>query len=158
MRLAKALAPVCAAAFAAVVFSAGGAMADDGSLISMPISPTIGALCFATNQVGNGNALQNITCTQSSTNPTPPANGGVTGQEVIFGPQLALEPGQQGASQAVCPPGKVLTGGGYLIDDVPPFYSAPSAFDPTTTWQAVVSNTTNKTQHVQARAVCVNAG
>lgn len=162
MKLTRTFATACTTAAAAVLLSAGGAAADD-DLISALNNPAVGAVCFPSGQVGSGNTFsgtQNINCAQSTdqtiTNPTPPANGGVTGQEVVFSEETFLEPGQQGGATAECPAGKVVTGGGYDKDtELGLFYNGRYAFG--SGWQVVGWNFTNRRVSLRAHAVCVDS-
>ncbi|WP_241695311.1 hypothetical protein [Streptomyces sp. C] len=91
--------------------------------MSLLNNPAVGAVCFPSGQVGSGNTFngtQNINCSQSTsqsvTNPTPPADGGVTGREEVFASSPApIQPGQRGGASVQCPEGKISTGGGHQL-------------------------------------------
>ncbi|MFH8892949.1 hypothetical protein [Streptomyces sp. NPDC017949] len=163
MKLTRTLATVCTTAAAAVILCAGGAAAD-GELVSALNNPAIGAACFPSGQVGSGNTFygtQNINCSQSTsqdiTAPTPPADGGVTGEEVVR-VQGTIPPQQVAAVIAECPPGKVVTGGGFsksravnVLDST----SGPGANR--TLWFATGHNPTDSVEVLAVSAVCVDA-
>lgn len=153
---------MCTAAAATVILSAGGAAADD-DLISALNNPAVGAVCYPSGQVGSGNTFngtQNVGCAQSTdqtvTNPTPPANGGVTGQEVRRR-TVTIEPQTFNGAYVQCPAGKVVTGGGFEIGNLEPVVLQNRPSDDETAWIVGVGNTTDRQITIIAYAVCVDA-
>ncbi|MFJ3721522.1 hypothetical protein ACIPYQ_03010 [Streptomyces sp. NPDC090045] len=156
---------MCSAAAAAVTLSAGGAAAD-GELASALNNPAIGAVCFPSGQVGSGNTFngtQNINCSQSTaqsvSNPATPADGGVTGQEVVFSDAISVAPHDFGVATATCPPGKVITGGGYQKEpQLKTIFNAPGSSSPNgTEWVVSARNDTDEPDTFVAWAVCVDS-
>ncbi|MGR4884280.1 hypothetical protein ACIPUC_33390 [Streptomyces sp. LARHCF249] len=167
MKLTRTLASACTVAAAAVLLGLGEAAADD-DLVSALNNPAIGAVCFPSGQVGSGNTFngtQNSTCAQSTdqtiTNPTPPADNGATGWVTVTVNSGPIAPGQRGGTQAMCPVGKVATGGG---QEFFPFMSTWDSIesDPTesgngqTGWQVFARNTSGAPGSINARVVCID--
>ncbi|MFD9411962.1 hypothetical protein ACFWBN_33810 [Streptomyces sp. NPDC059989] len=167
MKLTRTFATVCTTAATAVILSAGGAAAD-GELVSALNNPAVGAACFPSGQVGSGNTFngtQNISCSQSTdqtiTNPAPAADGGVTGREEVFAAGVTVEPGLTSGAAAMCPEGKVPTGGGFQRGPFASHWdsieSAPTeSGDGTRGWQTSARNAGTVPGAFHAWAVCVD--
>lgn len=114
----------------------------------LTVSPSVLTSCY---QLGQGEdnkfwGTQTITCNQSATATQqlpPPPSAGLTGFEVVEA-TATIDPNLVSVTvDAICPAGKVATGGGYFttfISDngVPfvPFLVGPVAGDPTR-WRAI---------------------
>ncbi|MEU9714299.1 hypothetical protein [Streptomyces sp. NPDC047976] len=162
MKLTRTLLTVCTTAVAVVALCAGAAVADD-DLLSALNNPAIGAACLPSGQAGVGNTVngtQNVSCSQSTsqdiTNPTPAADGGVTGQVIETDPVEAFA-NTFSAEAVQCPVGKIATGGGFMNGDpaLNVLFDAPSADG--TAWVVGVNNPTNTDSEVTGFAVCVDA-
>ncbi|GAA3386854.1 hypothetical protein [Streptomyces roseoviridis] len=169
MKPTQRFAAVTAAAAASILLSAGGALAQNDEGLLSPLLGNVSLLqvCYPMGQVGHGNTFagtQNINCNQNAEVTAPAANGGngtgVTGAERVS-ESAVVEPGQFGSAVALCPEGKVVTGGGFSA--FPEGFQIQSADPlPTVSTEAPiaysVSGTNQGTQPVTltAHAVCVN--
>ncbi|MFD8813980.1 hypothetical protein ACFV23_21405 [Streptomyces sp. NPDC059627] len=167
MKLHSRIATIAASAATAVVITAGAAHAQDGGLLSLLDNastsllntPSLTLACFPAGQVGQGNTFkgtQNISCNQSATqsNPAPtPGTNGVTGQEVVQN-SVDVSPGGIMQVDALCPAGKVPTGGGFNT-------SGPSMVILSSTplsqgWRAIGQNNSTTSLPLSVVVVCVN--
>ncbi|MFF1566943.1 hypothetical protein ACFVY1_26040 [Streptomyces sp. NPDC058293] len=168
MKLTRRFATLSAAATATLLLSAGGAQADgDGGLLSLLGNSPILQVCYPMGQVGGiGNrntGAQNMSCGQNA-QATTPANGtgSVTGAQRVFGETVNIPPGERRDTPlAICPEGKIVTGGGPFTFGQAGFrteesiaLSAPGG--PPDSWTVSGTNEGSETITVRAEAVCVN--
>ena len=86
-----------------------------------------------------------------------PEPGGLAGVEIVRMNAL-IPPGLQTTVNAVCPPGKVVTGGGFVhgsAHSMHVIHSYPAAAD---TWRVSLINDNTVDLSAAAFAVCANAG
>lgn len=157
---------ISAAATATLFLTAGGAQADgDGGLLSLLGNSPLIQVCYPMGQVGGiGNSntgTQNMSCGQ---NAQAPANGagGVTGAERVIGEGVEIPPGEfRSLPLALCPEGKIATGGGPEPLTGAGFRTEESIAlsvpgGPPTSWAVSGTNESSQPITVRTEAVCVN--
>ncbi|MGW7102349.1 hypothetical protein [Streptomyces sp. NPDC054838] len=160
MKLARRIVAVPVAAVAAVLLTAGTAAAD-GELLSLLDGPSVAVGCFPAGQVGVGNTFsgtQNEQCSQSATqtNPATPGNNGATGREVVDN-TVSVNPGENMQVDAVCPAGKVATGGGFNTSGPQMEIEASVPLSaPDQGWRVIAFNMSTTSLPLTAFVVCVN--